>query len=97
MDTVIISGVISAIIIPFIAPFALDFLACLTIYFMNKKNGRPTWKRGTKFAEVAWPSGYTLYGLKIVNVSFKFVTLKNSDGIVQVKKRDMLKLVTVIA
>jgi ATP sulfurylase len=87
------SGIISAIIIPFVAPFALDFLACITIYLMNKKKGHPTWKKGTRFAKVAWPSGFTVVNVYIENVTFRTVTLRTNDSFTIVKKRDMLKTV----
>jgi len=96
MSNTIIMLIVTAVIVPFFAPFIMDSLACFTIYMMNKARGKPTWKKGTRFARMVWPSGHVEENVIITDVTFKFVTLRVAGGTVAIKKRQMLGMVCVV-
>jgi hypothetical protein len=99
--TIIISTIFSAVIIPFFAPLLMDSLCNFYIAAMNKKNGKPTWVKGTVFYDIILANAASLGSCFIYSVSFRYVILKRItktqgvSGYIRLKKRDLMKATVV--
>lgn len=93
VNTYLIPGLITAVIIPFFAPLCMDILAAWFIMLMNRAKGKPTWVVGTRFRDVILPNAGTIGECYINNVTWKFVILKciGKPGTFRIKKRKLMK------
>ena len=93
MSIVILTSLITVVIIPFLAPFLMDLMACCMVSAMNKAKGKPTWVVGTKFEEVILPNAASLGCCYVYKVSWSCIMLKriSKPGIIRMKKSKMLK------
>lgn len=98
IETYLIPGIITAVIIPFFAPFLMDLLACLWIALMNRAKHKPTWRVGTRFKDVILPNAASLGDCYITSKTWKYVILKQvsgNPGCIRMKKRDLMKSTTI--
>lgn len=82
---------LSLVMVPFFLPTIRDTFCAMYIWLLNKKRGRPTYKRGEQYTGLLFANGYFLPNVWIVNVDFKMVTFHSSEGhVVQVKKSHLV-------
>jgi hypothetical protein len=84
---------VTAVILPFLAPILMDCFAGIWIMAVNKAKGKPTWVVGTRFEDVILPNAASIGCCYVYKVTWNCILLKRIEqpGMVRMKKSKMLK------
>ncbi len=93
-----ITAIITLIVLPFLAPYIMDFMANALVSSMNRAIGKPTWTIGAKFKDIILPNSARLGPCFIYNMTWKHIILRDirgslnhEHGTIRIKKREMLR------